>query len=183
MKVIAFIGPAGSGKTTLASHTAQHFGVPFVDGDSYYPLHIREKIENSTDDIEKDLLQLSLVYKPLISKVKTLFNQNQTCIISHSFKKHLFRNLFDMEFGKNIVWVLVIPDQNLHIEKLFMREWEDPNRTVHHKVELRNRLEQRTIKYWAELDLPETTPVIKIQNNYDQSSIEQTFRAISPLLI
>ena len=93
MKIIAFIGPEGSGKTTIASTVAKHFNVPFIDGDSFYSPDIRQRIENDSPE-NKDQLQIDLVYKPLLSEIQNILTTNTHCIITHSFKKKIFRDLF-----------------------------------------------------------------------------------------
>jgi len=179
--VIAFIGPAGSGKTTLASQVAKHFNVPFCDGDDFYPLSVRKQIEPASPN-KKNSLQLGLIYKPLLNKVKTILSQEPVCIITHSFKKRLFRYMFDNEFGKDMVWVFVKPNEELHLEKLFAREWNDPNRSIHVESELKSRLQNRTEKYWAEFENTDYTTVIEIQNNYDKQSIDRAILAVLPLI-
>lgn len=101
--VIIVGGPAGTGKTTIASLLAEHHKAPFIEGDHLHPKENVDKMargEPLTDDDRWGWLQT--LAETAAAQAKDAQNQSKVAIASCSMLKKLYRDLLEKSAGPGV---------------------------------------------------------------------------------
>ncbi len=86
--LIVVMGVSGSGKSTIATALAQHFGFRYLDGDDYHSEEARTRMAKGTplsDELREPWI------KKICSHLKQLAAQGENCVLAFSGLKKFHR--------------------------------------------------------------------------------------------
>ncbi|SGZ57647.1 CIC11C00000005012 [Sungouiella intermedia] len=118
--VIIVGGPAGTGKTTIASLLAEHHKCPFIEGDNLHPKENVDKMargEPLTDDDRWGWLQT--LAETAASLAKDPKNASQVAIASCSMLKKVYRDFLEKSAGDGVTFRFVF--LHTHYDELLKR--------------------------------------------------------------
>jgi len=118
--VIIVGGPAGTGKTTIASLLAEHHKCPFIEGDNLHPKENVDKMargEPLTDDDRWGWLQT--LAETAAALAKDPKNASQVAIASCSMLKKVYRDFLERSAGDGVTFRFVF--LHTHYDELLKR--------------------------------------------------------------
>ena len=108
MQIIVLFGLPGAGKSFVGKVLQEYFGYHHYDGDITMSDKMLQAI--STQDVITDLMRDSFFQK-IIENTKRLKTKRQKIVVSQTFIKEKYRNLFLKEFpGTKFMLVQTSPD-------------------------------------------------------------------------
>jgi len=117
-RLIIVMGVSGCGKSLVANHLAQHFGIEFVDGDD---LHPPENVARMSAGIKLD----DETRKPWLNAIcdcaESCFSKNQSIVIACSALKQIYRDQI-RSVSCPVIFVFLSGPQPLILKRIQARE-------------------------------------------------------------
>jgi shikimate kinase len=177
-KIFIFFGVPGSGKSYLGKKFAEEHGLFFYESDDDFE-QFREWLDTSPKD-KKEKIKEGF-YQIVIEKIQRFLEKYGKLVVASALGTEKHRKLLLGNFGSDLLFILVKPNSQKHLNQVFERELKDPKNKNRDPKELKDTLSKHLEKKYKSFDIPTTNHLV-VENNYDQDSETNALKILYPYL-